>query len=131
MRGVIFSGLLGMSALLTATPAMADPTADDLNCFVVSLQAMQSQDVTVRASGWAGQLYFLGKLNGRTPTLDLENRVLAEVPKMIGATLQAETKRCGAEMTARGRFEAAMGQDMMGQDITNRGLRAPQKANPR
>ena len=92
--------------------AVADATTDDLHCYIVSTELIASKDSLRQTAGLMGAFYFSGKLDGRTPELDLENRVMAELPKLTGDTLRAEQMRCGAELKTRGQAAAAMGKDM-------------------
>ena len=57
-------------------------------------------------------MYWMGRLDGRTPDLDLENRLIADIKELKPDALQAEAKRCGAILQVRGKFMTEMGQDM-------------------
>src|ERR1700722_15918296 len=101
------------SLLLTNVSAIADPVTDDLRCAMVYMQMGTSKEPAIQAAGSLGMLYFLGKLDGRTPDLDVENRVIAELPNLKGDYFRAEAVRCGSELQKRGREVTAMGKDMM------------------
>jgi hypothetical protein len=55
----------------------------------------------------------MGRLDGRAPNLDLENRIVAEMPRMTPDVIRAEGQRCGAEMQARGKLMTDVGKDLV------------------
>src|SRR5689334_21642795 len=84
-------------------PALAGPITDDVRCFGLTLQMMQSQNCTEQMAGTMAHSYYLGRIDGRMPELDLEERVIAELPNMTKPDFfKAEATRCGPQMTARG-----------------------------
>jgi hypothetical protein len=113
-RLLLAAGLLtaGMGALAMAGPAFADPNTDDVHCFIVAIKLADSTVPALQTSGLIAQLYFMGKLDGRAPGLDMETLVMAELPKMLGDLYQSEAMRCGKEMAERGKAEVEMGKDM-------------------
>jgi hypothetical protein len=50
----------------------------------------------------SGSMYFLGKLQGRDPDLDLESRIAREAQKMAPEDMRDELVRCGNELEDRG-----------------------------
>ncbi len=92
--------------------ARADDTTDDVRCFIVAIQLAGSNQPEIHESGLMGQLYWMGKLDGRTPGLNFEDRVMAELPGMTGDLFRSELKRCTAELSKRGLAEAEMGKDI-------------------
>jgi len=87
---------------LAATSARAqDAAAADLRCFVVALNAAASDDSTQKAAGTMMAVYYMGRLDGGTPNLDLKTRLVEEIRKMTPERFKAEAMRCGADMTAR------------------------------
>jgi hypothetical protein len=55
-----------------------------------------SPDPTQKIAGTMAHSYWLGRIDGRTPQLDLEAGVLAELPAMANQDLfRAEAVRCG------------------------------------
>ena len=106
-----------MAALMTAgifwaTQVYADDTTDDVRCLVVSLEMASDQNATIKTSGTISAMYWFGRLDGRTPDLDLENRVLTEIAAMKPDDLKAEAVRCGAVLQARAKSMSEMGQDL-------------------
>src|SRR5215469_3764093 len=100
-------------ALLAANSgAAADATTNDVHCYIVFKQLGSSKEPGVQNAGIMGALYFMGKLDGRTPDFDLETAILTEIPKLRGGVFNDELARCERELQARGEAEAAMGKDM-------------------
>ena len=72
-----------------------------------------SPDATQKIAGTMAHSYWLGKIDGRNPQLDLEASVLAEIPAMTNQDLfRAEAVRCGQEMIKRGQAETEIGKDI-------------------
>ena len=78
-----------------------DADTGDLRCFVVGLNTAASDDASRKAAGAMIAVYYMGRLDGRTPDLDLKTRLVAEIRKMTSGQLQVDAARCSAEMSAR------------------------------
>jgi hypothetical protein len=101
------------SALTAVVPATAQSDdATDLRCFAVASVLMNSSDRNQRAAGLIGSLYFMGRLDGRSPTLDWNKRLTAEMAAMSGSDLTAASAACGAIMAAQGRRMGEMGKEV-------------------
>jgi hypothetical protein len=100
------------AASLLAVPARADDTENDVRCMVVSLSLMSSPDKAMQVAGTIAQMYWLGRLDGRTPDMDLENRLLADASQMKPEDIRNEAIRCGQILTARGKTMTDIGRDM-------------------
>ena len=87
-----------------AAPAAADsggdPTTTDLRCMVVAAALVSSDDEQMRSLGRANLFYFLGRLQGRGATGDMNNRLVDIASKMNEDDIKAEAKNCGAVFTA-------------------------------
>jgi hypothetical protein len=104
---------------------MADANLDDVHCLMVYMQMGAVPDPRMQTGGLIGTLYFMGKLDGRAPDLDVESLILAELPKMKDESFRIEAQRCAKELQARGDKETAMGQD-----LTARSAKIDQQAKP-
>ncbi len=106
----------GLSALaclllsLSVTPVMAmSPTTQiDVKCFLVGTTLIQSQDIVTRNSGQSLALYYLGRLDGREPSLDLEKAVLAVADTLKPQDLASEAQRCGQIISFRAQTVASI-----------------------
>lgn len=97
---------VAVTALSSSAPALAqDANADDLRCVAVfAVAAGQAKDSAIQGPLIAGTMYFIGRLDGRAPGLDLEARLKAEALHMEEKGLFAtESKRCGETIGARGK----------------------------
>lgn len=98
------------SAAQAPTPAApaADPSdaaTRDIRCFVaVAFASSLTQDQAMKANMGMGITYYLGRLKGREPNIDLKARIVAEAQRMEagGADLRAEMSRCGKELVDMG-----------------------------
>jgi hypothetical protein len=95
-----------------ATGAYADPNTDDVHCYIVYNSMSASSDKAMATAGFMGQIYWVGRLDGRAPDFDLEKAIIAELPVMTGDFFRAEAKRCGDAMIQRGQGLTAMGTDL-------------------
>jgi hypothetical protein len=57
-------------------------------------------------------IYYMGRVEGRDPTLDLQSRIADEVLKMSTLDMQSETRRCTAGLKAKGEAIAEMGKNL-------------------
>jgi hypothetical protein len=57
--------------------------------------------------------YYMGRLDGRAPKLDLENMLIEEIKKMTSADYAAEAERCGASLKTRGQQVTQIGKNLM------------------
>ena len=85
---------------------MADDTTDDVRCLALAaaMIANPTIDANGKAAGQTIAVYFLGRLDGRTP--GLKSRLI-EQAKLMGAlspdAVKAQADSCGATLGARGK----------------------------
>ena len=97
--------------LLAATPAMAqtdDAAARrDLRCVlvvgIIGSQVQASASDAAKSGMMAGIGYYLGRLKGRDPGINLTARLTAEAKGLKIGDLQPEALRCGEELKEFGR----------------------------
>ncbi len=105
-----YCGAWALAALaLSATAAVADETSSDMRCLLAFATGANSSDPTVKSAAQMGVVYFLGRLDGRTPNLDLTSRAKEEIKTMTDADLKAQIQTCGASFSARGHALDVMG----------------------
>jgi hypothetical protein len=110
MRRILLAAAL--AAATTTGVARADTLSDtrgDLRCLIISAMAASSTVPATRQGGLVSFLYFQGRIEGRTPNLDLGNAIIAEVQRTPRAALEAEGRRCGAILSDRGRYLQQLG----------------------
>lgn len=103
------------TSLLLAASASTLPSAtqQDLSCLSIFAYTAGA-DTTSEADrpGLAAAIfYYIGRIEGRSPGLDIEPIMLERLnaPEFFGE-FSAEAKRCGAEMEARGQALTEMGE---------------------
>lgn len=91
-----------LAALALAPPQAIAPAAADARCIVVlGSIAARGNPQQVDASR-RGILYFVGKLRGRNPSVNVAASVVQASREAVAskANPQAEVTRCGSELTA-------------------------------
>jgi hypothetical protein len=85
----------------------------DIRCFVAAINLLQTTpDSAVRTAAFSSALYYLGRLDGRNQTLDLETLLVAESWKMTQSDMRLELQKCGNALSARGAVITAIGQKL-------------------
>ena len=114
-----------LAAGLLAVPARADDTDNDVECVAIGLSMAASQDALMRSSGGMVALYYLGRLDGRTPDLELEDRLKSAVNTLGPNEFRLAATRCSEGLKARGESLTAIGKDLQ-----QKGAPAPSSAPP-
>ena len=96
--------------LLGAAPGMDIETKNDLRCLIAVSSLAQSDDKTVAMAGLIGAQYFLGRIDGRVPTLDLERALGDEVSTLRNLEVPALLQSCGKQIEQRGRSLKEIGE---------------------
>jgi hypothetical protein len=98
------------------SPGRADevvpPSENDVRCIVAIIKSSSIIDAKAPGSSQVALLYFLGKVDGRDPNLDLEAAIRSEIPKMTTEDIGLEDIRCGKELTERGQSLVTIGEDL-------------------
>lgn len=97
------------AALSGGSTALADALTPDLRCAAVTFAAITVVPENQKTSVSLAAIYFLGKLDGAAPNLDLETRLRAELAGMAAKDFQSEAARCGAELAKRGQDMQTLG----------------------
>jgi hypothetical protein len=120
------SVLAGLLVLLPAyAQAPQSDTIDDVRCVVVGMWIAGSGNSTQQSAGMMDALYYIGRLDGREPKLDVEALLVKEFVKMTPADFSREATRCGSHLAEKGKEITKMGQDM-----TELGRKMPDKRDP-
>ena len=96
-------------ALLAGPASAARPeTTGDLRCIAVTAFALSNKSLTPQ-QGEVSLMYFLGRIDGREPGLDVAVNLEAVSRAITPALAQAEAKRCGGILQARGGYLQQVG----------------------
>jgi hypothetical protein len=96
---------------------------------MIGLQLAQSDNQAARASGLATAMYYMGRLDGHDPGLDMEKALMGEIVKYSKEPPEqrrAIAVACGKQLQARG---AAL--SVIGNHLTERGKKMMQLENSR
>jgi hypothetical protein len=97
---------------LSASPALADETSDDIKCLAVSLKLSASLAADDQAAAMLSTLYWLGRLDSIVPKPDLEKQMQAGAFDMRPADEKTEAARCAAALQAAGPALTRLGQEL-------------------
>jgi hypothetical protein len=98
--------------LIGAAPPFDADTRGDVRCFIAISSLAGNPDPKVAISALTGAQYFLGRIDGRTPSLDLGGAVMAEAKTMTPADYPPLLRSCGLQLKKRGEAVTAIGQRM-------------------
>lgn len=108
--------LPAVAICMLATVAGADPantqTIADAQCMVVGARLSASSDPQQRVPGQMILMYYLGRIDGRSPNADLESLIKTETQKMTTSDLQSAASRCGKQFSARGEEIVRIGKSL-------------------
>jgi hypothetical protein len=114
MRRFVFPVAMAFAMIMPVAQSAArdDITTDDVNCYVVYMTTAASKTGAEQSAAYIGLMYWLGRLDGRTPKLNFKNRVLSALPKLTKEKYESEARRCGSELMRRGNAITQMGKDV-------------------
>ena len=114
----ILAAVLGLACCGWVAPALADDTSDDVKCLAVSLNMSTADDPQEQSVGMLSTMYWLGRLDGRTPSLDLEKQMDA-LGALSAEDLRTEAVRCAAALSTRGDALTKLGESMRQKQNSN------------
>ena len=102
MRAALILAVVAALGVLAPAAAQAeDPkTTFDIRCVIVGGALAQSSDPDLQSLGRASLFYFLGRIQGRGDTDNLDARIVDVAAKMTADDLKAQSQTCGAMFTA-------------------------------
>ena len=101
--------LVASTLLAGAAPSSDVQTKEDIRCLIAASSLTMSDDPEIKQAGGGGTLYYLGRLDGRSPGLDIEKAVAAEADLMKEADRGPLLKKCGETIMRRGDYLVAVG----------------------
>ena len=96
-------------ALAAVGPARAEApeTVTDLKCLVFAINLSGDPDTTKAGAGAMAALYFMGRIDGREPTMDVGKRI--NELRLKQSDMAAMSATCGGMLQARGKALAEIG----------------------
>jgi hypothetical protein len=110
--------LLAAPLVMGAGPPVDAETRKDLRCFLAVSSLADNPDPTIKMSGMIGAQYFLGRIDGRVPSLDLERALVAEAAVITNADLPPLLGACGQQIADRGEVLTVIGKRMQNRAAT-------------
>lgn len=107
----ILIGLIALSVSLEAHADDSEITAD-VRCVIIGAQLASSPDAGQRSTAGLLLSYYVGRLDGRAPGLNLERLIAEELGKLTPVDLQVERRRCGDALSAKGKEIARIGDSL-------------------
>jgi hypothetical protein len=92
--------------------AQDSDTVADIRCVAVGIRDAELPNSTQKSTGTLLVLYYLGRLDGRNPTLDLEKLLAEQIAKMTDADYATESRRCGQILSTKGAQITHLGDDL-------------------
>lgn len=81
---------------------------------VVGARLSASTDPQQKVPGQMILMYYLGRIDGRSPSADLKALIKTETRKMTPSDLQSAATRCGRQFAARGEEVVQIGKSLDG-----------------
>jgi hypothetical protein len=127
MRASYLASLVLLTMLVSPTKLLAQNADNiaDIRCVAVALRLAELPAAAQKSSGLLMAIYYLGRIDGRAPTLDIEELIFEQISKMTGADYSAEATRCGKDLIEKGQKIT-----QLGQDLTKRGRQLQQTPAP-
>jgi hypothetical protein len=98
---------IGILAFLSAhaqshEKAQPSEASADARCVVIGLNIAGMADASRQSAGTMLALYYIGRLEGRVPKLDLEHFILGQMAGMAPSDFESEARRCGLGLSEKG-----------------------------
>jgi hypothetical protein len=105
MRGSYLVSLLLLAVLVSPAKSLAQNQEDiaDVRCVAVALRMTEMPAAEQKSTGLMMAVFYLGRLDGRTPNLDIEQSIFEQIGKMTNADYSGEAIRCGKRLSEEGR----------------------------
>jgi hypothetical protein len=87
-------------------------TIADVRCIVVGMKIGASGNSTQKSVAMMTTLYYIGRIDGREPKLDIEDILVMVFVKMTAPQFASEATRCGTHLTEKGKEISKIGKDM-------------------
>ena len=89
----------------------ADSLAD-IRCVAVGMHFAEAPDSHQKSTGTLLVLYYMGRLDGRAPSLEIEKLLAAQIDKMTASDYNTEATRCSQNLSAKGAQIKQLGEQM-------------------
>jgi len=97
----------------------------DVRCVIIGIKLAGMTDVSRQSAGTMLTLYYIGRLEGRAPKVDLEDLIFKEIKTMEPGGFDSEARRCGQGLADKARQLTQMKKDMVERERGISGYPAP------
>jgi|HubBroStandDraft_5_1064220.scaffolds.fasta_scaffold23435_4 hypothetical protein len=114
MRSSCLASLFLLTMLVSSAKSLAQNQEDvaDVRCVAVALRMTEMPAAEQKSSGLMMALYYVGRLDGRAPNLDIEELIIQQIGKMTNADYSSEAIRCGKSLSEKGQKMTQIGQKL-------------------
>ncbi len=108
---------LSSAALLLSVQAHAQDasTLADIRCVAVGMHFAETPDSHEKSTGTLLVLYYMGRLDGRAPNLDIGTLLAQQIDSMKASDYSAEATRCAQALAQRGAHTNQLGEELHNQ----------------
>jgi len=106
---------VGLSLVLAAAPlsAQTGEAEADLNCTAILATRISDTEPGEKRSGMiAGLMYYIGKLEGRNPQIDLKAELKRTYATLTHERAAAEAQRCDSSLSTKGQSLQKIGSEL-------------------
>ncbi|HEY1898551.1 MAG TPA: hypothetical protein VGG49_02040 [Steroidobacteraceae bacterium] len=105
--------LVAMAIAPLQVMAQDPATTADVRCVVVGIRSAALPDSRQKSTGLLMALYYIGRLDGRDPKLDLRALLTEQLANMTSADFEAEAVRCSNALKDKGAQITHFSQDLL------------------
>jgi hypothetical protein len=107
----IFMAILCLAAM--PAHSQESPEIADIRCVIVGMRLSATSDSQMQSRGIFMTLYYMGRLRGRTPNIEIEAPLVKEAKKMGAGEFPPEEKRCVTDLAQAGELLTQIGKDLI------------------
>ncbi|MBT2188584.1 hypothetical protein [Sphingobium nicotianae] len=107
-----FAASVGGVALMAGSPGLAAQPPEveaDLRCIAIVAAAVGQAQGEARTGVIGGMMYFIGRVEGRAPAIDLEAELRRIYTALTQEVVETERIRCGGILSEKGQRLQAVG----------------------
>jgi hypothetical protein len=121
LAGTIALAIIGAATLPAPVLAQEADTATELRCVLLSGRLAGAKEPQTRQAGMMMAYYFIGRLDKKFTSADLQKKLLAESQALDEEKMKAAFKVCGEQLSSRGAFLEDLGKKLSGEEAAPTG----------
>ncbi|MGC1458362.1 MAG: hypothetical protein WA825_08815 [Steroidobacteraceae bacterium] len=113
MRKIWLSVMLAAVAVVPVSGLAQDAdNLADIRCVAVGMHLAEAPDSHQKSTGTLLVLYYMGRLDGRAPSLEIQKLLAEQIDKMTASDYSSEAMRCSQILSAKGAQIKQLGEQM-------------------